>query len=471
VTRARALLALLVAAVACGRGGEADPRPDVLLITVDTLRADRFGFTGHAAARTPNIDRLAREGAVFTDAITPVPRTTQSVASIFTSRYPSQHGVKQIGERLPERAITLAEILRQAGYWTGAVSANGVASQEQGLEQGFDHFTDSQTLKQRYGLRGKIHGPTPEVGRAEATTRESLLLLERGSAPRLLWVHYMDPHFVYNPPAPFNQVVDWRRFRFYLERRRFRSPRVATFFDLHGLSSKALPEVSALYDAEIAYTDHWIGRLLGALQRDTLVLFTSDHGESLGEHGYYFEHGDFVYQVSMAIPLIVWWPGSIAAGLRIEDPVSALDILPTLLGLLDQAPPPETAFVGVDLSPRLRVDGKGVPAPGRMLFGESGASFLAGNPLREKDGERWTMLRKGRWKLIRIPGASGVRWELYDLEADPGESADLAASEAERVDALRGPLDAWTRELGTAGAPVEVEPGLETKLRELGYVE
>jgi arylsulfatase A-like enzyme len=465
------MLALLVATVACGAGGEGDPRPDVLLITVDTLRADRLGFAGYAAARTPSIDRLAREGAVFTDANTPVPRTTQSFASIFTSRYPSQHGVRQIGQRLSERAITLAEILREAGYWTGAVSANGVASPEQGLEQGFESFTDAKTLKQRYGLQGKIHGPRPEMGRAEATTRESLRLLEGAAAPRLLWVHYMDPHFVYNPPAPFNQVVDWSRFRFYLERKRSRSPRVSTFFDLHGLSSKALPEVSALYDAEIAYTDHWIGRLLDGLQRDTLVLFTSDHGESLGEHGYYYEHGDFVYQASMAIPLVFWWPGRIAAGLEIEDPVSALDILPTLLALLDLAPPPDTAFVGVDLSPRLRAAGGGAPAPGRVLFGESGVAFLVGNPMREKGAERWSMVRKGRWKLIRIPDASGVRWELYDLEADPGESVDLAASEAERVDALRGLLEAWLRASGTAGAPAEISPELEAQLRELGYVE
>jgi arylsulfatase A-like enzyme len=471
VKRVSALVALLVAAVACSGAREGDPRPDVLLISVDALRADRLGFAGHAAARTPNVDRLAREGAVFTEAITSVPRTTQSFASIFTSRYPSQHGVRQIGQRLPEQAVTLAEILREAGYWTGAVSANGVASPEQGLEQGFDTFTDAQTLKKHYGLQGKIHGPRPEMGRAEAATREALRLLEWGAAPRLLWVHYMDPHFVYNPPAPFNQAVDWRRFTFYLERLKFRRPRVSTIFNLHGLSSKALPEVSALYDAEIAYTDHWIGRLLGDLRRDTLVIFTSDHGESLGEHGYYFEHGAFVYQASMAIPLVFWWPGSVGAGLRIEEPVAALDILPTLLGLLDLAPPADAAFAGIDLSQHLRVGGDGGLPPGRAHFGESGVAFLDGNPLREKGGERWTMVRWGRWKLIRIPGAGGVRWELYDLEADPGEAVDLAAGEAGRVDALRGLLEAWLRASDPAAAPAEITPELEAQLRELGYVE
>lgn len=471
MTRARALVALLAAAVACGGPREDDPRPDVLLISVDALRADRLGFAGYAAARTPNVDRLAREGAVFTEAITPVPRTTQSFASIFTSRYPAQHGVRQIGEELSEQAVTLAEILREAGYWTGAVSANGVASPEQGLEQGFETFTDAQTLKKRYGLKGKIHGPTPEMGRAEATTRECLRLLERGAVPRLLWVHYMDPHFVYNPPAPFNQVVDWSHFTFYLERLRSRRPRVSTFFDLNGLSSKALPQVSALYDAEIAYTDHWIGRLLAGLRRDTLVIFTADHGESLGEHGYFFEHGDFVYQASMAIPLVFWWPGRVTAGLRIEEPVSAIDILPTLLGLLDLAPPPDTAFVGVDLSPHLRAGGDGGLPPGRAHFGESGVAFLDGNPLREKDGERWTMVRRGRWKLIRIPSASGVRWELYDLETDPEETVDLSAREPDRVEELRGLLEGWLLGSGPAAAPAEISPALEAKLRELGYVE
>ena len=173
----------------------------------------------------------------------------------------------------------------------------------------------------------------------------------------------------------------------------------------------------------------------------------------------------------MAIPLVFWWPGRVAAGLEIEDPVSALDIAPTLLGLLDLAPPPEAAFVGVDLSPRLRAAGGGAPEPGRVLFGESGVAFLVGNPLREKGAERWSMVRKGRWKLIRIPDASGVRWEFYDLEADPAETVDLAASEAERVDALRGLLEAWLRASGAAGAPAEISPELEAQLRELGYVE
>jgi arylsulfatase A-like enzyme len=117
------------------------------------------------------------------------------------------------------------------------------------------------------------------------------------------------------------------------------------------------------------------------------------------------------------------------------------------------------------------VGGDGGLPPGRAHFGESGVAFLDGNPLREKDGERWTMVRRGRWKLMRIPGASGVRWELYDLEADPGETVDLAAGEADRVAELRGLLEGWLRASDPADAPAEISPALEAKLRELGYVE
>ncbi len=458
--------------LACGAAPEADPRPDVWLLTVDTLRADRLGFAGHPGARTPHLDRLAREGVVFSDAQTPVPRTTQSIASIFTGRYPSQHGVLRLGDALAPEASTLAEMLRGAGYWTGAVSANGVAGPGEGLDQGFEAFTDSATLHERYGVptRG-IHGAEPVVGSAEAATREALRLLESASSPRLLWVHYMDPHFMYNPPAPFNQIVDWRHFTFYRDRLRARPVQAATFFDHRGLSKRWLPQVSALYDAEIAYVDHWIGRLLEAADRDTLVVFTSDHGESLGEHGYYFEHGDFVYQASMAIPLVFRWPGRIAAGVRIDAPVSSLDILPTLLRLVGLEPSSGSDVAGIDLGALLRVGAASEPAVPRVHYGLSGEALLWGNPRREKGGPRWTLARRGRWKLVRAPGKEGVRFELYDLEVDPDESTDLATREPERVAELAALLERGPAASLAPAAPPTLPLEVEAELRALGYVE
>ena len=462
----------LLFVLACGAAPAADPRPDVWLLTVDTLRADRLGFAGHPGARTPHLDRLAREGVVFSDAQTPVPRTTQSIASIFTGRYPSQHGVLRLGDVLAPEASTLAEMLRGAGYWTGAVSANGVAGPGQGLDQGFEAFTDSATLHERYGVPTQgIRGAEPSMSAAEAATREALRMLESASSPRLLWVHYMDPHFMYNPPAPFNQVVDWRDFTYYRDRLRIRPVQAATFFNHRGLSKRWLPQLSALYDAEIAYVDHWIGRLLAAADRDTLVVFTSDHGESLGEHGYYFEHGDFVYQASMAIPLVFRWPGRIAAGVRSDAPVSSLDILPTLLGLVGLEPSSGSDVAGVDLAAHLRGGAASQPAVPRVHHGVSGEALLQGNPRREKGGPPWNMVRRGRWKLVRAPGKEGVRFELYDLEADPIESTDLATHEPKRVAELAALLGRGPAAPRAPAALPTLPPEVEAELRALGYVE
>jgi arylsulfatase A-like enzyme len=452
-------------------GCGAPARPDVLLVSVDTLRADRLGYAGHAAARTPSLDRLAREGAAFTQAWTTIPRTTQALASLLTSLPPAQHGVRRIGERLPASARSLAEILREAGFATAAVSANAVAGPAQGLDQGFDAFTDAPALAARYGLRRRgLPGREPEVGPAEAATREALRLLGELDAPRLLWVHYMDPHFVYAPPAPYNAAVDWSRFDFYRERRRHRPVQASTFFDLHGLSSAALPELAALYDAEIAYTDHWLGRLLGGLERETLVVVTADHGESLGENGYYFEHGDFVSEAELAIPLLFWWPGQIPAGLRLAAPVSCLDVAPTLLGLLGLEPPAGLALAGADRSPWLR---GAAPAPelGDDLFAESGEALLEDNPRREPGSEPWAALRRGPWKLVRVPGPDGARYALYDLGRDPGEKHDRAAEEPDRVASMRARLDAWWQRARPAAQAPRAAPEVEAELRALGYVE
>ncbi len=486
-----ALGAWLVLA-ACG-GEAADPRPDVWLVSVDTLRPDRLGFSGNAGASTPHMDRLAREGVVFTDAQTPIPRTTQSLASLFTAKYPAEHGVLRIGDSLVPEELTLAERFRDAGYWTGAVSANSVASPAQGLGQGFRVFSDAKMLRKRYGVRsGGIRGAVPEIAMAEAVTREAQSMLESSPIPRLLWVHYMDPHFMYNPPAPYNQVVDWSRFHFYRDRLRHRPVQASTFFDLHGLSKRDLPALSALYDAEISYVDHWIGQLLASVRRETLVVFTSDHGESLGEHGYYFEHGDLVYRASMAIPLVFWWPGSVAAGVRIEAPVSLLDILPTLSGLLDLSPSDAADFAGADLSPQLRGDSPAPAAAERVHFGMSGEALLDGNSLRDKGAPPWTMVRRGRWKLIRIPrllgasqnsqnarssqndqrpGVPAVRFELYDVDSDPDETANRASDEPEIVVELARLLNRWSRDAIAREPTPEMGPELEAELRALGYLE
>lgn len=511
------LAALLGALGGCddGAGGQ-EGRPNLLLITVDTLRADRLGAYGDEDARTPHIDALARGGVLFESAHTPIPRTTQAVASIFTSLHPYEHGALEIGETLPQRAVTLAERLWARGYATLGVSANGSASRLQGLDQGFDRFLDLRALQRRHELRRPGRPPRPgEVQKAEAVTHEALRWLEEGGEePWFVWLLYLEPHFLYDPPPEWIGGRRAYRHWFYDAMSGFRPRLPSVYFDLGGRSSKARPDLEEFYDGEIAYIDHWVGRLLEALRRrgeaeNTLVVFTSDHGESLGEHGYFYEHGAYVYEPTMRVPLILRGPAGVPEGRRIPEPVSLLDVVPTVASLLGLELEKEE-LSGRDLVPRLR----GAPVEAdRILFGESGSALHVQTPrrvvggrrsgrgrgreaftyvrngpwaavrrgedtpvalyqveedpaLRRDRGEeeperlealrarleeadllagRWRMALDGRFKLLRIPGWDGPSYELYDLARDPGEERNRIGEQPDRAARLREALDAWTR--------------------------
>ena len=565
--RELALFGVLIALPGCGQEGPVNPadRPDrppnVVLITVDTLRADRLGAYGYEKAHTPAIDALAADGVLFTDASTCIPRTTQAVASLFTSRYPHEHGVLEIGERLPDTAWTLAEHLKRAGYRTAGISANFVAGRLQGLDQGFDTLVDMGDLRSRYPIREELRKSPPNaIGKAEAVTREALRWLgEVEGEPYFLWLLYFDPHFRYDPPPPFWGRINPAQFSFYRELATFDPKHPTIYFNLNGRSEAALPGVSALYDGEVAYTDTMISRLVAELRRrpdwhDTLIIFTSDHGESLGEHGYYFEHGDLVYQATVRFPLIFHQPAGLPGGRRVDHPVSLLDIFPTVLALVgDDADRP--VLSGIDLSPIL--DGKELDEE-RVVLAESGSALFAQNPRRALGGrlgtrevrrvlngpdgpvpvsfrqlpfryarrnpwvivaradakepelydaeadpslrenlrsahpqvteelnreldaipvgaERWRMARKGPWKLIRIPELGRIRFELYNVDADPMEMRDLAGSQPTVEAELRRVLEEW---VGSIPPPRPSPPRsprtvmeVEERLRALGYVE
>jgi arylsulfatase A-like enzyme len=524
----------LLASLGCGRPGF-EVRPNVVLITVDTLRPDRIGSYGYAAARTPHIDRLAAEGAVFRSASTVIPRTSQSIASIFSSLYPHQHGSLEIGEG-PRRDLRLAaQIFQDAGYATAGISGNGAASRTQGFERGFDHFVGWQDLSRKYQIWGDPPppGPGPWLGRAEALTREALDWIGREhERPYFLWLLYMDPHWFYNPPPPYRDVIDWTGFTYYHDVRSWKPKNATIYFNLDGSSHEFQPRFSQLYDAELAYTDAALGPLFEELrqgERPTLIVFTADHGESLGEHGYYFEHGDFVWETTMRVPLILHAPGVVPAAREVDVPASTLDILPTMLALIGLPAPEGARFAGDDLSGLLfnPADGPG----DRLVFGESGSALIPQNPYREiggtlmnrrvkrfvRDGRwlglldrelgfqlfdarsdpflrndvsasqpdaaekmralveqasvfgsRWRTVRDARWKLIRIPGVRGIRDQLYDLHTDPGELRDLAAEHPEQRDRLAAALDTWLATIPpeAGGLEGERDPQAEEELEE-----
>ena len=376
-------------------GCRGNTRPNVLLITVDTLRADHLGCYGFKLARTPNIDRLAREGVLCRQARCAAPITMPSHTTIMTGLYPPAHSVRDNGlYALPEEADTLAERFNRAGYETYAVVSAIVLSRRYRLDQGFDAYDDdlwSEDAPRLFMIRD----------RPAARTADRFLAWHRRRSdsgdrqPFFAWIHFFDPHQPYAPPT--------------IDRLLAPSP----------------------YDAEIASVDRALGRILDRLRETgeidrTLIVFTADHGESLGEHGEK-THGIFVYDATTRVPLIFRFPPLFPAARVYEAPIHSADIAPTVLraaSLRGGRP-----MQGLDLLDALR--GR-VPAPPRSQYAESRLSELGFGmaPLYAvtADGYKW----------IRAP-----RPELYDLTRDPRERTNIYTQQMDRA----GRMDAELQRL------------------------
>jgi arylsulfatase A-like enzyme len=425
---------LLLSALVLGGCGAAEThsRPNLLLVTIDTLRADRCSSYGHDRNTTPRLDRLAEDGVRFAVAYAPTPVTGPSHASLLTSQHPQQHGVLRNGDALSGQAVTLAEVLQDAGYDTAAIVSAYPLKAKFGLAQGFrvyeDDFRAPDASLPQPRWEGRPLGESYDR-RAWATSDLALAWLARQAAsqrPFFLWIHYFDPHSPYDAPAAEEDL---------------------TAFDA--------------YDREIRYTDGEMGRVLdfidaAGLRATTVVAVTSDHGEGLGQHGHE-EHGAVVYEEAVRIPLVLRGPGRLAGGRVWTDEVTLLDVAPTLLGVLRLATRPK-AFVGRDLSGPL--EGR----PGRVP--QADAVFLR-SELRPAGCQQYAV-RQGQWKYLedRCQGTLR-RSELYDLQSDPGELQDLSGAKPEQVPAAARLLRQWRRTRGAPGAPPSPEDA--EALRALGY--
>jgi len=438
--------------------------PNIVLITIDTLRADHCSVYGYRLGTTPHLEELAREGARVETAYVPMPSTGPAHASLFTSRHPLAHRVLKNGHVLANDYPLLAEVLRGAGYGTAAFVSSFVLDDRFGYGQGFDSYDDdfrgADSSYPDMQLWEGIEVPGKFDRRAHQTTDRAISWLrEKGRRDRFfLWVHYMDPHEPYDPPEP------WRG--------KYVKPE---------MKPRNLGRAVALYDAEIAFTDREVGRLLDELDdisapESTLVVLTADHGEGLLDHGF-MGHGAILYEETLRVPLLVRWRGRVAAGSVIHGPVEIVDVMPTILGLAGISPGDlvlqgrdltDVLTTGVALDPQHRVffqrrfyRKKRVPA-----FPVEGVVF--GRPLRVK-GDKYAV-RRGGWKYIEAP-MEGTR-ELYDLNSDPRERINLLSRRRELADELAGEIEAWRSEqeglaLGPAREAADEE--LE-RLRALGYV-
>jgi choline-sulfatase len=385
-------------------------RPNVLLITLDTTRADHLGAYGDRRARTPNIDRLAAGGIIFERAIASAPLTLPSHASLLTGLYPFAHGVRNNGHfTLGDRVPTIATALNAAGYRTAAFVSAFVLDRRYGLARGFDRYDDRFELERR--------------GAATAAAAGAWLSETAGDPrPFFLWLHLYDPHDPYDPPASYARAFADR-----------------------------------LYDGEIAYDDDVIGDVLERLRglgvdRTTIVAVAGDHGESLGEHGE-ATHGLFVYESAIRIPMIVSGTDRVPAGRRVPALVRSIDLAPTLLDLVRV--PALDAAQGASLMPLVAGRAKG---PGEA-YSETYFPQLYMNwaPLRSIQDERW--------KFIDAPSP-----ELYDLTNDARELANLAPREPARAAALRRAFDTVTGGNEGVIAPSRVDRETAQKLAALGYI-
>jgi arylsulfatase A-like enzyme/tetratricopeptide (TPR) repeat protein len=429
--RAGAAPLVFAAALAgCARAPQpAPPAPraeHVVLVTLDTLRADRLGCYGAKDVATPRLDRIAAEGALAEEASAHVPLTRPSHASIFTGLLPPEHGIRDnVSPAVVPGVPLLAEVFRAAGFATGAFVSSVVLTRQSGLDRGFDVYADRFE-----GAAGDAQFLNTVQKKGEDTLREALAWLESQRGKRVfLWVHLYEPHDPYEPPEPY-----------------------------------AARYAGRLYDGEVAWTDELVGRLddrlssLGLRDGAALVV-TSDHGEGLGEHGEHL-HGFFAYQSTLRVPLLVRAPG-VPAGTRLRTTARLVDLFPTALELADLAPPPAAALSGRSLVPALR-GGATLPEP--VTYAETLV------PLLHFGWSDLRVVREGRWKYIQAP-----RPELFDLASDPGERTNIAAANTPRVDAMRAALGrTLDRERAArAGAgPAGPAPSadLVEKLGALGYV-
>ena len=407
---------------------EREPPPTarhLVLVTIDTLRADRLGSYGNQGLPTPNLDRLAAEGAMAPDAMVHVPLTRPSHFSLFSGLLPSEHGIRDnvSNVRAPETPL-LAEVLQIAGFRTAAFVSSIVLASHTGLNRGFDTYSDEFETE-----AGETFFASELQRRGDETVEEAVSWLESNREARLFaWIHLYDPHEPYDPPEPYASRYAQRP-----------------------------------YEGEIAWTDELVGRIDAALTRlelrdQTLLTVTADHGEGMGEHRE-ATHGFFIYQSTLAVPLLFRGPGVVPGG-RIPITVRTIDLLPTLLELVGVPSPPARTFSGQSLAGALHGQ---EPPPPPVTYAET---------LEPRLHYGWSDLRsirKGNWKYIQAP-----RPELYDLEHDPGERRNLAEVGHSRMEGLRASLEgilaaeSSARGPGSSGASLPLE--LREKLGALGYM-
>ena len=433
-------------------GQQAEKAPNVILVVVDTLRADHLGFAGYRRPTSPHLDRLAAESITFDNAIAQAPWTSPSIASLMTSRYPGTLGYADSKDpaRAEDDILFLAEILAEHGYGAHGVISHTYTGSRLGFDQGMITFDEDNAL-------GPLH-----ISSASVTDKAIDFLDGRpADQPFFLFAHYFDPHFSYMLHEDFDfdpdytgDVVSGEPYGKLLERARGRT-----------LTPRDMRFIRALYDSEIRFTDLHIGRFLEHLREtglydDAVIVFTADHGEAfLDRKDRWIGHGKTLFGELIHVPLVIKLPGNANAGLRVSTPVGLVDVMPSLLELLDLPSPRDAQFVG-----------RALPLTRPEALRQLEATPVFSETMARR---RWLQsIVHGRWKLIANRQTGKLR--LFDLENDPGERRNLAKREPETVERLAKDLRAWNARIDAErreGAQPNFSAEEIERLRALGYLQ
>ncbi|MDD5245772.1 MAG: sulfatase [Candidatus Omnitrophica bacterium] len=452
--RVTLLLGCILQPLSLSPAAEVQDQPNIIVITLDALRPDHLGCYGYRRRTSENIDRMAQEGTLFTDAYSPAPWTGGALASFLTATFPSTHKIDNFNMSFDERLTTVAEVLKNSGYYTAAGSEKGrLFKLFPAFQNGFFRILDSSE--------------------SSALINDSIELVNNSGNKRFfLWLHLSDlPHAPYQGPRPFNQL--------FVSQGEPRRIPIGKDNDFYGVIPKWVAEdiqddteyYIAQYDGEIAYADSLIGKLREAveargLDKKTVFIISADHGESLGERNVYFQHGDNLYNEEIKIPLIFFGPG-IPRSKIIKDPVQLVDLAPTICNLAGT----KMRFSGI-------TEGKSfLPLFSDQARAEDSLIFAEIEGEKIISGKKRLALQKaviaGNWKLISEQiGKTSFNFELYDLANDPEEAKNLILSHPSHAELLRSALQRYTgrNKLETV---VKLETGQSDVLQELkslGYL-